>query len=1572
MGDEYKFIKDVKLFIALWEDTPTNRKRLQVTECIENGADVNVRFATNANNTPLHLAVIKGDKDIVNVLLTYGANTNIANDAGKTALQLAEELSERSHIAEILIAHRETELKVEKTPVTTSRKCEYKKRPGTANVRGQLYETKLLTTIFLRILRCKQIEEFYLGTNVDEIGDLDDVCLRLRTRNEDSVIFLQAKYKHDVVKGKVQDLWRPNGDFSVLKYFESYLKIREKFHPDSDDKLFQGRYDAVKCYFVIYTTVKDEIKNTYKKLVSDHIVHSLLRTGNHENIFQFTCEEQYVEILTNAKLLEQVKNLGKKLIKFIQDQKYDNMILCDENMRNFHVVLAQKVIKVSGINEDGQRTGTFREEFFSSNEQLLIILRDTLYAEIVKNNKMSAEEIEASIRRISDEPTAENIANLIGNVLVYDNNNGTLKMADKSFEYQCQLVSRQVAQSEIIEAFQIAGRRKLQKLIFKLPAAFGNLDMTINKKKSGRRLEYLARKICDAVKNWADEEGNVALREGAFAADKQLEAGILGLNGGIAGAVGNLLLAHDENKLIFNLDTNSLGENARMLQLMLREKLGDLSKYRFFVEIEDFPRLSLRSTEHEKRYARDFLKNLYFYTYQAKEENLEGIATNELQFYESGYGLRKSEWQIKSNALFLKIHNEIQIWWMMDQSVYYLTRNMDKIDKIFNEFNNKGLLSFLNYVYLKDVYNASVEFKAEALDVLSACKPDAVDQRMIVVHTDAHMLTSHKLVQLFKDMVNCIFVNIDYICKVSPNCLETIVAELGELDIHVVIIICENICAYSENIISACEGKKIILIATHLAPKNNKVIVNDNRVNLLDLTETSQSKVLQTVFVYQGVEVTFAEVFDEAKHLITAKILQKIIKNESIILGQTLESATYKDMQQYYVPRVLERNTTYNYVLKKKDLIFSSQQFSPSTLFDHYGIFKSIPRKTNNDVILIIDAPGMGKSTLLTHLSLETKRKYPKTWVHRINLIDYTKQFHEWQENKTEIDIVEALKFLCKTVLLDDVFKSKVGSTNTDVIFELINDKPKLVSYDVNCPLKLFKLKTFLNCFEEKNIVFLFDGFDEISPHYKSEVTQLLKCLAHGDESYETDTCTSETRAGRCVWITSRPYNDLKDILMAEFGDSFTLLPFSYYDTNLFVNKYMRRNLNISMMTTRQMKNVWGFLEYMKRFDLRSSKLMTDTLNITNVQLHGIYMAAVEYFKAELKMNCLFDNLAGYEHLDFQEDVLLVWKLFQNEADYVKSTTLSGVPLNIYIAVHYFLSQIKDTTDMRQEKLQWDLDSNTFAFYERFIETKLKTIRFEGKSNIDMYNPDMRMTYEREMKEFQNNHKKLACYAVFEGDLLTDVELEEVISIMKGMENGKDKTGLVDRIVDGKPKFVHNIFAEYFAVEHIFEILKTGELDNKKRMVDFILNDMIPHREKGFQVMFDLKLKCTSGLTNTITGFCENLNKHIFQIILKQSREMDQRKFHARRYSTVLDILIKNNLVVFMEFLMDAIINVVDVTNVVDFLSIIEESLFIKQLDNKKIMNKIMNCIISVEPIKFYSILRVIYAERMPSFFADM
>ena len=103
--------------------------------------------------------------------------------------------------------------------------------------------------------------------------------------------------------------------------------------------------------------------------------------------------------------------------------------------------------------------------------------------------------------------------------------------------------------------------------------------------------------------------------------------------------------------------------------------------------------------------------------------------------------------------------------------------------------------------------------------------------------------------------------------------------------------------------------------------------------------------------------------------------------------------------------------------------------------------------------MLIADRAGMGKTTVLTHLSREIKEENPNHWVVRIDLNAHTDVLAD--QNKTSISPESATDFI---------------SNN------LLNLKTSL------------EKKMFNHLLEKKRVVVMLDGFDEISPSYKNIV----------------------------------------------------------------------------------------------------------------------------------------------------------------------------------------------------------------------------------------------------------------------------------------------------------------------------------------------------------------------------------------------------------------------------------------------------------------------------------------------------
>jgi len=180
---------------------------------------------------------------------------------------------------------------------------------------------------------------------------------------------------------------------------------------------------------------------------------------------------------------------------------------------------------------------------------------------------------------------------------------------------------------------------------------------------------------------------------------------------------------------------------------------------------------------------------------------------------------------------------------------------------------------------------------------------------------------------------------------------------------------------------------------------------------------------------------------------------------------------------------------------------------------------KLLQQAKHQRIMLIADKEGMGKTTVLTHLSKQIKDKFPAHWMVIIDLNDYTELLKAKEGKKMDKEGI--LEFVSKYVL----------------------------NLESHLEKELFKKAVEGN--EISKVVVMVDGFDEISPKYKKTAIDILQVLKQ----------TSLEQ----LWITTRPHlreeleNNLQQL-------SYTLQPFSEKQQVEFLKKFWLRNPNLEAM----------------------------------------------------------------------------------------------------------------------------------------------------------------------------------------------------------------------------------------------------------------------------------------------------------------------------------------------------------------------------------------------------------------------
>ncbi|KAJ8720722.1 hypothetical protein PYW08_006187 [Mythimna loreyi] len=1536
------FIKNGFMFIYARQNIPTAEKISNIDKLLNECAYINVSDANDKNNTILHIATQREEKDFVEFLLTKGALLK-KNLEGKTPLQIAKEKNTEvsneivniltkngKHLPSVNVTSSKNQQKEQLQNRSISHNncptspvgIQYQKRNGTSGVRGQFYETKLLSLVLHRALHDKEIEDCYLAANINDIGDFDDLCFRFKIQEDGAtkhvICFTQAKHKENTNNSRltVQSLEGTSDSFSLTKYFDSFLKIKQKFLKNDTktyDPMFEGEFNDVDCYFVLYTNLAKNFDRilTNNKPISRKL-HEFINTGKENgDVFQFDYRDtEAIDSLTTFMQQKCIKTLGKHLLASILPGSKTSL-MNNDLIKLYHPALAKHVIELTDTSTDPNFfDGKFREEFFDSDDDLLITLKETLYVEIVMNQAkqtlLSKENVKEKVQAIVNNPSAQTLSSLIGEVIKFDDKKNKLCLDEKKIpkkkygpkdinEINTNLQKCQITQAIVNDAIFISGKVKLKSLTFKLPHTFGNTDFPKVKKQS--RIGHIAKIFYELMKDAKQRSGkeinnnndvkiclcnkNVGLEEGKILDHSQL-TNITG----ISGAVGNLLQFDKETKIFtFNTNEESLGPNSKhMLQEIRKLTDDDLSRYKIEVEFNTFPRTSFEANANDKKLAEEFLDKLWFYTNQANEEAVENILKKEIDYH---YNVDKSQnqflFRVHSDALFLRFHDEIQKWWLSESQARYLTKTDTIFDEAKKDIINSPVLTVLNAMFMRSLNKLKIQFDENAIHFMNLEKIIENKQNLNIL-SKAVILSAKKLMQLLRLQNNCTFVSLDYVHILPENDRNKLMTELSEMKAVTLVIICEtSLEERHQNVVTEIikmYNERVIVITDKplQVPNIDIITIVDENISLSDLRLDSQTKVLEDCKIcYQGKNVPLNVLIDEhSKTLIHAKFLWAILNQTKIEIGETLDSFKYNEIKDCYVNR---------------SLFLDDEEYEVNTLND-----------IEDTIVVITSKPGMGKTILLTHLSLETKKIDPKPWIVRINMSAHNNDFVKWKPCVTHV-----MRFLCKDALKStDSINDLNFVEKTDGTVALHEDHLEDISYE---------LEWFIHFYNEGNIILLLDGFDRILPHSTQEGIELLLELK---------------RANKRMWITSNCYSG--HILEQELGRSYRLETLPTHQQESFLRRFWKTNLKLEKLNHQQFNNISKFLDFfVKLFNPKTNVTQErPVIPFISVPLHLIYLSIVNYFKDE--MNSLSPRF-------LRETIKQKWRLdaytqvdrFLRQ-DEEKSLELAGTPLHMYIAANYFKLQITDKVDLHFNEDVFTNRStlylNTINAYKLFLKNNIKDICEKVNSNV-------KIEQEKLRENFYQTHKKMALYAICkENDipkLLTESEISEVKTMIRKIELGEIKSELIDRVVEGVPQFYNLLFAEYFLVDFASDVLKSiSQNDYSPDSVSAesfwngLMNGILMVCPPGVRNVFNYKLKCDPELVEIANN--EKTQKIIFELILDQNKSA---KMAGRDSETCLNIALREGLVNVTDLLLKSARRYATKDNIDGYFSIIKSTAFL-------------------------------------------
>ncbi|XP_070504766.1 uncharacterized protein [Chironomus tepperi] len=250
-----------------------------------------------------------------------------------------------------------------------------------------------------------------------------------------------------------------------------------------------------------------------------------------------------------------------------------------------------------------------------------------------------------------------------------------------------------------------------------------------------------------------------------------------------------------------------------------------------------------------------------------------------------------------------------------------------------------------------------------------------------------------------------------------------------------------------------------------------------------------KQKILTSNFTFQGESLRFkklSEISPDVFKSLSSEQIVDVLDGKELKIGNRMENKT-----EFYVER---------------KFIFEGQEENlQSILYKNTrdDITDIIERTERRKFFILSSEAGAGKTVTFEHLSSVIKRKYPARWVSYIDLKDHVESYRSSGKLRDVEDLME----------------------------NILNLKSK----------SKFELRIFQEFFMSGNVIFLWNGFDEISPTYEEFVSNLLSYIYNKTQNVQ--------------YICTRPLysNLLQDLFQMK---AYQLVPFTKSEQKEFLSKF--------------------------------------------------------------------------------------------------------------------------------------------------------------------------------------------------------------------------------------------------------------------------------------------------------------------------------------------------------------------------------------------------------------------------------